>query len=361
MNPAFWSGKTVLITGHTGFKGSWLALWLQKLNVNVIGYALSAPTSPSLFEVAEVSKNMRSVVGDVRDVDSLKALIKEHNPDIVIHLAAQALVRHSYEFPVETFATNVMGTVNVLEAVRASSTVRAVLVITSDKCYENKEWVWGYRESDAMGGYDPYSSSKGCAELVIAAYRNSFFKEAGIALASARAGNVIGGGDWARDRLIPDIVRSFMDSEVVTIRNPPSIRPWQHVLEPLHGYMVLLKHMVEHGESFSEGWNFGPDMGDAKPVSWIADQLAGLWGGDAQWKQDDSQHPHEAHCLRLDTSKARSLLGWGPQLRLSTALEWVVEWYRDFHQGINMRAITEAQIDRFQAGCEQQQNADKNI
>ena len=269
MNPAFWKGKRILLTGHTGFKGSWLSLWLQSMGAPVVGYALAPPTNPSLFEVAEVGRGMTSVIGDIRDLEHLCAVFAEHKPEIVIHMAAQPLVRYSYIEPVETYSTNVMGTVNLLEAVRGTDSVKAVVNVTSDKCYENREWVWNYRENEAMGGYDPYSNSKGCAELVTAAYRNSYFhsekyKEHGVALASGRAGNVIGGGDWAGDRLIPDIMRAITQNLAVNIRNPHAIRPWQHVLEPLSGYLMLAQKLYEEGAAYAEGWNFGPSDEDAQ-------------------------------------------------------------------------------------------------
>ena len=350
MNPDFWSGKKVLITGHTGFKGSWLSLWLQKSNASVVGYALPPPTTPSLFEVARVAENMCSLEGDVRDLNLLQSVVSEHKPDIVIHMAAQALVRYSYESPVETYASNVMGTVNVLEAVRGYPGVRAVLNITSDKCYENREWVWGYRENDPMGGYDPYSSSKGCAELVTSAYRNSFFSndDNDTVIASARAGNVIGGGDWASDRLIPDIMQAFMNNQAVAIRNPASIRPWQHVLEPLNGYLTLLEKMYESGKQFGEAWNFGPDDTDAKPVSWIVERLADTWGNNAKFEFGAENQVHEAQYLKLDCSKSNSLLDWKTKLQLSDALGWIVEWYLSYQRDQDMREYTENEITRYE-------------
>ena len=281
------------------------------------------------------------------------AVIVEHRPEIIIHMAAQALVRCSYRDPVETYATNVMGTVHVLEAVRQSGEARAVVNITSDKCYENKEWLWGYRENDPIGGYDPYSSSKGCAELVVSAYRDSYFsaeeyQHHGVALASARAGNVIGGGDWAKDRLVPDIIRAIMASRPVVIRSPKAVRPWQHVLEALNGYLCLAEQLWKHGPEFAQAWNFGPDDGSLKSVSWVVDSLVKLWGDDARWELDLAQHAYEAAYLKLDCSKARSLLGWSPKLGLSTTLEWIVEWYRSYQSGKNMRHITEAQIARYE-------------
>ncbi len=349
MSRIFWKDKKVLITGHTGFKGSWLSLWLQGLGANVVGYALSPPTQPSLFEIANVAEGMTSVIGDTRDLEHLKSVIAEHRPEIVFHLAAQPLVRYSYKNPVETYATNIMGTVHMLETVRLSESARVVVSITSDKCYENKEWLWGYREDERLGGHDPYSSSKGCAELVISAYRRSYFtpetyQHHRVALASTRAGNVIGGGDWAKDRLIPDIMTSIMENRPVIIRSPNAIRPWQHVLEPLNGYLTVAEQLWEHGPQFAQAWNFGPSSEDAKPVSWIVNYLTNLWGEGASWELDSAQHPHEDTYLKLDCSKAQSLLGWSPKLRLSTALEWIVEWYQGYRQNEDMRSLTEAQI-----------------
>lgn len=353
MNRTFWKDKKVLVTGHTGFKGSWLSLWLQKLGAKVVGYALSPPTKPSLFEVAQVADGMTSITGDVRHLEYLQAVIADHRPEIIIHLAAQPLVRYSYEDPIETYSTNVMGTVNMLEAVRHSESIRVVVSITSDKCYENREWLWGYREDEPMGGRDPYSSSKGCAELIISAYRNSYFPAKGyqhhrVAVASTRAGNVIGGGDWAKDRLIPDIMAAIMENRPVIIRSPSAIRPWQHVLEPLNGYLCLAERLWAHGPKFAQAWNFGPNSEDAKTVSWIVEYLTSFWGEGARWGLDSAQHPHEDNYLKLDCSKARSLLGWAPKLRLSTALKWIAEWYRGYQQNKDMRCLTEEQITRFE-------------
>jgi len=353
MNKTFWKDKKVLITGHTGFKGSWLSLWLQKLEANVVGYALSPPTQPSLFQVARVTEGMTSITGDVRDLEHLQSVVAGHRPEIVIHMAAQPLVRYSYENPIETYSTNIMGTANMLEAVRHTDSVRGVVSITSDKCYENKEWLWGYRENETLGGHDPYSSSKGCAELVISAYRNSYFpvkeyQRHRVAVASTRAGNVIGGGDWARDRLIPDIMKAMMESRPVIIRSPKAIRPWQHVLEPLNGYLSLAEQLWSNGPKLAQAWNFGPSSDDAKNVSWIVEYLTNLWGKDASWKLDSAQHPHEDNYLKLDCSKARSMLGWAPKLGLSTTLEWIAEWYRGYQQNKDMRALTEAQITHFE-------------
>lgn len=345
-NSSFWRGKRVLVTGHTGFKGSWLALWLKEMGAEVIGYALEPPTSPSLFDAAGVADGIVSVIADIRDHERLDSAVAAHRPEIVLHLAAQALVRPSYEDPLGTYATNVMGTVHLLEAVRRAGCVRAVINVTSDKCYENREWVWPYRENEALGGYDPYSSSKACAELVTSAYRNSFFGS-GTALASVRAGNVIGGGDWARDRLVPDIMRAFLDGRPVTVRNPGAIRPWQHVLDPLNGYLLLAEKLWEGGAAFAEAWNFGPPAEDAKTVSWIVNRLSAEWGEGAGCEHDRAGQPHEAGVLKLDSSKARVRLGWRPRLSLAAALEWVVAWYRACGDGQDMRHVTERQIAEY--------------
>ena len=354
MNLSFWKGKSVLLTGHTGFKGSWLSLWLQSLGANMVGYALAPPTNPSLFEVADVEKGMTSVIGDIRDLVKLQAVFAEHRPEIVIHMVAQPLVLHSYENPVDTYSTNVMGTVHLLEAVRNSPGVRAVVNITTDKCYENREWAWGYRENDPMGGYDPYSNSKGCAELVSAAYRSSFFNanshaQHGVALATVRAGNVIGGGDWARDRLIPDILSAFEQDKVVDIRNPYAIRPWQHVLEPLRGYLTLAERLYEQGPRYAEGWNFGPNDEDAKPVGWIVEQMAALWGEGARWQYGAGAHPHEAHYLKLDISQARGRLDWHPALCLNDALKLIIDWSKQRQAGADMHQLTLSQIHSYQS------------
>ena len=353
MNPAFWSGKRVLLTGHTGFKGSWLALWLQSMGAQVVGYALAPATEPSLFALADVARGMTSVIGDIRDLATLQGVLRRAQPEIVFHMAAQALVRHSYQNPVETYATHVMGTVHLLEAVRQTPGVQAVVNITTDKCYENREWVWGYRENEPLGGYDPYSNSKGCAELVSAAYRSSFFNPAaygqhGVALATVRAGNVIGGGDWAADRLIPDILAAFAAGAPARIRNPHAIRPWQHVLEPLRGYLTLAERLVHYGPACAEAWNFGPADEDAREVGWIVQEMARLWGPGAQWQVDAGDHPHEAHYLKLDISKARARLGWQPALRLGAALQQITHWAQQQRAGADMRALTLAQIEAYQ-------------
>ncbi len=354
MTPQFWSGKRVFLTGHTGFKGSWLCLWLQQLGASVTGYALAPPTQPSLFDMARVGAGMQSVHGDVRDLAALQQAMRSAQPDIVIHMAAQSLVRLSYTSPVDTYATNVMGTVHLLEAVRQTPGVKAVVNVTTDKCYENKEWAWGYRENEPMGGFDPYSNSKGCSELVSAAYRSSFFNPAsyaqhGVALATGRAGNVIGGGDWALDRLIPDILSAFAQGRQVAIRNPAATRPWQHVLEPLRGYLTLAERLYTDGPAFGEGWNFGPHGDDAKPVEWIVGQLAQRWGPDASWRIDADPHPHEANHLKLDISKAGHRLPWQPVLRLNQALELIVDWTRAQLGGADMHSVTQQQIKAYQA------------
>lgn len=344
MNPAFWRGKRVLLTGHTGFKGSWLALWLQSLGAQVTGYALTPPTRPSLFEVAGVEPGMTSIIADIRDLGSLQSAFDQHRPEIVIHMAAQALVRHSYQNPVETYAINVMGTVHLLEAVRNTPGVRAVVNVTTDKCYENKEWCWGYRENEPMGGHDPYSSSKGCSELVTSAYRSAFLQNQGVALASARAGNVIGGGDWAPDRLLPDILRAFEQHQPVIVRNPHAVRPWQHVLEPLSGYLTLAEHLYTQGQAFAGGWNFGPKEDDARPVQWIVEHMVRQWGDGASWQPDGGVHPHEANYLKLDIAKANAGLDWQPRWNLTQALGKTIEWQQAFHAQHTMHTITLNQI-----------------
>lgn len=352
MNTAFWPGKKVFLTGHTGFKGSWLSLWLQKLGATVTGYALAPPTQPSLFAQARVADGMHSIIADVRDAASLTHALQQSQAEIVIHMAAQPLVRYSYVQPVETYATNVMGVVHLLEAVRQTPSVRAVVNVTTDKCYENREWPWGYREIEPMGGHDPYSSSKGCAELVTAAYRNSYFNpekyaEHGVALATARAGNVIGGGDWAEDRLIPDILRAFESGKPVCIRNPHAIRPWQHVLEPLSGYLLLAEKLYTGQENYAEAWNFGPTDQDAQSVGWIVERMCEQWGESACWYPDEGEHPHEAHYLKLDCSKARSRLGWQPRWSLAQALDHILAWHRAYREGHDMARLSLAQIDDY--------------
>jgi len=349
----FWQNKRVLITGHTGFKGSWLSLWLNSLGAKVAGYSLEPATEPSLFSLAKIGRNVETVYGDVRDLASVESIFKKFKPEIVIHMAAQALVRPSYRDPVDTYATNVMGTVHVLDVARKTDSIRAVVNVTSDKCYENREWPWGYRENEAMGGYDPYSSSKGCSELVTSAYRRSFFQDASgkmkAGLASGRAGNVIGGGDWAVDRLIPDCIRALTQGKPVPIRSPKSIRPWQHVLEPLAGYMLLAEKVWENPVEYSQGWNFGPEAMGAKTVDWIADRMVKIWGNGARWDNlSPVDAPHEAQHLKLDCSLANSKLDWHPRLSLEQTLEWVITWYRRCHEGEPAAELTLQQIREYE-------------
>jgi CDP-glucose 4,6-dehydratase len=351
-----WHGRRVLITGHTGFKGSWLSLWLQQKGAVLCGFALQPPSEANLFEDADIAREMRSVLGDIRNIDALKPVFQEFKPEIVFHLAAQPLVRSSYEDPLATYSTNVMGTANVLEAARHSPGMRAIVAVTTDKCYENREWDWPYRETDTLGGFDPYSNSKACAELVVSAYRNSFFHPAkygqhGVTIASVRAGNVIGGGDWAEDRLVPDIIRAFISDRPVRIRNPKAIRPWQHVLEPLRGYIAVAESLCENGTANGEAWNFGPDQYDAQPVEWIVRQLAEVWGDGARWELDDLEHPHEAQSLKLDWSKANHRLGWQPSLRLKDALSMTAEWYKLKLTSNDMREFTASQIRDYEGRC----------
>jgi len=349
VNTAFWQGKRVFVTGHTGFKGSWLSLWLQKMGAEVKGFALEPPTNPALFVEACVADGMESEIGDIRDLQSITASMRAFNPDVLMHMAAQPLVRLSYREPVETYSTNVMGTVHVLEAARQCPNLKAIVNVTTDKCYENREWVWGYRENEPMGGHDPYSNSKGCSELITAAYRNSFFDSNDApALASARAGNVIGGGDWAEDRLIPDILRAFEQKQPVVIRNPLATRPWQHVLEPISGYLVLAEQLYKTGGTYAEGWNFGPRDEDVKPVEWILTHMVEHWGQGASWELDEEPQPHEAQLLKLDISKAAALLKWHPRWSLSQALDSIVDWHQGWLSGGNAREITLNQIAQYQ-------------
>jgi CDP-glucose 4,6-dehydratase len=349
----FWFNKRILITGHTGFKGSWLSLWLQSLGAQVIGYAHNPPTTPNLFDLAKVEEGIVSVIGDVRNFEALKKVFDEHKPEIVIHLAAQSLVKYSYNNPVETYSTNVMGTINLLEAVRQSQGIKVVLNVTSDKCYENREWIWGYREDEPMGGFDPYSNSKGCSELVTSAYRNSYFNPKlfashGVALSSARAGNVIGGGDWADNRLIPDMLRAISKGNPVNIRSPNAIRPWQHVLEPLSGYLLLSQKMYESGAKYSGAWNFGPNDNDTRSVEWIANLLTDVWGQNASWKIDKEVHPHEAHYLKLDCTKAKTILNWEPKWSLTEAIHSICLWHKAYLKGDNIKSVCFKQIDDYQ-------------
>jgi CDP-glucose 4,6-dehydratase len=353
VDPLFWSGKRVFLTGHTGFKGSWLSLWLQNMGAQVKGFSLEPPTTPALFDVANVSADMESDIGDIRDREHIMESMCAFNPDILIHMAAQPLVRLSYIEPVETYATNVMGTVHVLEAARKCSNLKAIVNVTTDKCYENKEWEWGYRENEPMGGFDPYSNSKGCVELVTSAYRQSFFSSKDSAnLASARAGNVIGGGDWALDRLIPDILKAFEKEEAVVVRNPLATRPWQHVLEPLSGYLILAEalyqsHENEKIDDVTEGWNFGPKDDDAKPVEWILNAMVKQWGENASWQLDTNPQPHEAKFLKLDISKAKVRLHWGPTWHLNQTLKKIIEWHKSWLNKEDMRLICIQEINDY--------------
>lgn len=352
----FWCGKRIFVTGHTGFKGSWLCLLLHRLGAQIFGYALAPPTEPSLYNLARVDELVKSTVADVRDGEGLQRAMQSARPEIVIHMAAQPLVLESYKLPVETYAVNVMGTVNVLEAVRACDSVRAVVIVTTDKCYENREWPWGYRENEPMGGYDPYSSSKGCAELVTAAYRRSFFNVHHIsdstaqrvaAIASARAGNVIGGGDWAPDRLICDCVRSLLAGKKIVLRSPLAIRPWQHVLEPLSGYLLLAHKLCEDGHHHADGWNFGPNDDDARPVEWIVQRFCEKWGEGACYEHDKAAHPHEAHYLKLDCSKAKAMLGWCPRWNLEKTIDSIVEWTLEYRNGRDIREMSLKQLEDY--------------
>ena len=352
---SFYFGKKVFVTGHTGFKGSWLCLLLHKLGAEVYGYALDPPTRPSLYEAANIDALVDSTIGDIRNYDLLLATLQRTQPEIVIHMAAQPLVRESYKNPRETYEVNVMGTVNLLDAIRQVASVKAAVNVTTDKCYENREWHWGYRENEPMGGYDPYSNSKGCSELVTSSFRNSFFNpktytEHGVAVASARAGNVIGGGDWADDRLIPDFIRAITANQEVQIRNPFAIRPWQHVLEPLTGYLTLAQALYTQGAPFAQGWNFGPDDSDARNVEWITNTICELWGDNARYSVDTNPQPHEANYLKLDCSKAKAELGWYPKWNIHKTLESIVEWNKELLKGVDAREITERQIGEYLSG-----------
>lgn len=352
IDKSFWKNKRVFITGHTGFKGSWLCLWLHTLGAEVTGYALNPSTEPSLFDLCKIDKLVTSTIADIRDEKLFSKTVLAAAPEIVIHMAAQPLVRDSYQIPVETYAINVMGTVNLLESVRKAESVRCVINVTTDKCYENKEWVWGYRENEPLGGYDPYSSSKACSELVTAAYRSSYFNPAdyskhGKGIASARAGNVIGGGDWATDRLIPDCIRALLEGKTIIIRNPHAIRPWQHVLEPLSGYLLLAQKLVEDGAAFSSAWNFGPHDSDAKTVEWLVREICRRWGEKASYRVDNGRHPHEARYLKLDCSKARTELGWKPKWDIERALETIIEWARVYQKKGDLRKACFTQIETY--------------
>ena len=353
VNRDFWKGKRVFLTGHTGFKGGWLSLWLADMGAEVYGYALNPTTEPNFFTVCNLQAHLAgSTIADIRDAITLMQAMQIARPDTVFHLAAQPLVRYSYTAPVETYSVNVMGTVNLLEAVRQTPSVKAVVNVTTDKCYENREWVWPYRENEAMGGFDPYSSSKACSELVTAAYRRSFLEPAGIHLASARAGNVIGGGDWAADRLIPDFLKALDAELILTIRSPHATRPWQHVLEPLAGYLMLAQALHEEGEAFSSPWNLGPEDGDARSVQWIVEYLCNQVLG-ASWQCEASSPLHEANMLKLDSSKAKIKLGWQPRWNLQSALGMTLNWHKAWRQSEDMVLVSQEQIHQYEASQKQ--------
>ena len=352
IDKSFWQKKKVFVTGHTGFKGSWLCLWLHSLGAKVTGYSLDPPTNPNLFSLCDIDRLATSVIADVRDINSLRDSIQSSQPEIIIHMAAQSLVRESYKNPAETYSINVMGTVSLFEAVRNTKGVRSIVNVTTDKCYENKEWHWGYREYEPLGGYDPYSNSKACSELVTSAYRNSFFNPKnydfhGLGLASARAGNVIGGGDWATDRLLPDCIRALLKNEKIWIRNPFAVRPWQHVLEPLSGYLSLSQQLYENGSVYAESWNFGPDDSDAKPVEWIVKKMCEKWGASASYGIDKGEHPHESSYLKLDCSKAKAELGWYPRWEIEMAIDKVIEWTKAYKNKQNLKEVCLKQIEEY--------------
>ena len=355
IDKSFWQGKRVFVTGHTGFKGSWISLWLSSLGAEVKGYALNPPTSPSLFNEAKVSSIIESQFGDIRDQDTLHDSMTKFSPDILIHMAAQPLVRYSYEAPIETYEVNVIGTAKVLEVARSCPNLKVIVNITTDKCYENDDRAEGYKENDPMGGYDPYSSSKGCAELVASSYRRSFLQDQGVGVASVRAGNVIGGGDWADDRLIPDILRSFENREPVVIRNPKATRPWQHVLEPLSGYLILAQELYEDQKKYAEGWNFGPNEQDVKPVDWILDNMISKWPN-SSWELDSSSSPHEADFLKLDISKAKSKLGWSPVWELNQTLEKIINWHQAWLNNEDMQAVCLIEIEEYMRDMSNENN-----
>ena len=354
MNQQFWQNKKVLITGCTGFKGSWLTTMLYELGAQIYGYSLIPNTNPNMFELLSLAQKINFNPGDIRDFNEFNKFINQVNPDIIFHLAAQPLVLYSYQNPIETYHTNVVGLVNVLEAVRKNKNIKAIVNITSDKCYENKEWIWGYRENEPMGGYDPYSNSKGCAELVTSCYQQSYFnikefnKTHNTLLASARAGNVIGGGDWSENRLIPDMIKSVLNNQIVKIRNPDAIRPWQHVLEPLMGYLMLAENLYNGQTEFASPWNFGPNIIDTKPVKYIISKLCNLWGHNTSWQLDNNEKfPHEANYLKLDCNKANNLLNWYPKWTLDQTLEKIVTWYKVYQNHENLYNITKKQIEEY--------------
>ncbi len=360
MTGSVWRGKRVLVTGHTGFKGGWLTLRLALLSADVCGFALAPTTQPSLFEAARIGEVCRSEIGDIRDRARLKAVVDDFRPEVVFHLAAQALVRSSYRDPYETYSTNVMGLISLLETLRGAPSVRCIVNVTSDKCYENREWIWGYRESDPLGGFDPYSSSKGCAELVTASWRRAFFAPMGVALASGRAGNVIGGGDWSEDRLVPDFIRAISRNAELVIRSPRATRPWQHVLEPLAGYMRVAERLLQGNTEAADSWNFGPESESVRDVEWVARTLCSVWGGNARMRIHPDATYHEAHNLMLDISKARVRLGWLPRWTISEALEKVVRWHKAHSAGEDVRSLCIRDIADYDEICEASKSGNLN-
>jgi len=344
----FWHGKNVLVTGHTGFKGSWLSLWLQSLGANCVGFSLEPPTQPNIFDVIQISGKMQSIIGDIRDFELLQLTLQKYQPEIIIHMAAQPLVNFSYREPLITYSTNITGTIHLLEAARLTDSVKVIVNITSDKCYQNQELDRGYHEEDSLGGYDPYSSSKACSELVTQAYSYSYLKNKGINVATARAGNVIGGGDWGQNRLVPDVVNACVKQQNISLRYPNALRPWQHVLEPLHGYLTLAKQLYESSPSYTQAWNFGPSEDQDKTVSWLTDALINYWGSGIKWIPNSSELKHETNLLRLNSTKAERFLGWKSQWNIETALAKTVEWYQSYFKEENMQNISLEQIDEFQ-------------
>ncbi len=345
---SFWKDKRVLITGHTGFKGSWLSFWLNFLGAEVCGYSLSPLTKPNLFENLQLANSIKSTIGDIRDLPEFQQTLNNFQPEIVFHLAAQPLVRRSYRQPLETYTTNVIGTINILEAIRHVDSVKSAVMITTDKVYENEERDFGYAENDRLGGFDPYSNSKACAELAVSAYRNSFFADGKCLIATARAGNVIGGGDWSEDRLLPDVFRSLIFGDDLLIRNPNSVRPWQHTLEPLKGYMLLAEKLFEGNKELATGWNFGPEDEDSQSVGFILDEIEKLWDGEVNWKTADGKHPHETNLLKLDSTKAKTKLNWKPKLSLPEALKLTSDWYSCFGNNEDLTIITQQQIEYYE-------------
>lgn len=348
INKNFWNNKKVFLTGHTGFKGSWLAMWLKSMGVNLKGYSLSPEDKINLFEKASIENNMISEIGDIRDYNRLYNSIIDFKPEILIHMAAQPIVRKSYEDPIDTYSTNVMGTINILESARACPSLKSIVIVTSDKCYENKETQNPYKENEPMGGHDPYSSSKGCCELLINSYRRSFFNDNNSSgLASVRAGNVVGGGDWSKDRLIPDILKSFKKNESVIIRNPSAIRPWQHVLDCLSGYLVLTEKLYFNNEKFSGAWNFGPNINDCKPVEWIVEKMISVSGKNIDWVLDKKSNPHEANTLILDNNKSKKFLKWKPKWNIEESITKIIEWHKKNLNDENINEMCLSQINDY--------------